>query len=477
MATSKHDVGRSDRHKGRLGCALCQRCLVGALVFTLGLLGSNTSEAQRSGGRFGGSSGFRSSSSSSSYRSSSSSSSYRSSSSSSSWGSSSSRSSYGSTYTPPPPPPPPPPWLTAVQYRRPSPMSATSYVNVGTIIPLSEDERLFEQQRTNPGQLRHGPYSFGGAAVGFAFGFGPLAALSYLLTRPPAPYSPNAPSQPYSNNGYAPMGANTSAGGDCEVRRVSLAFDSRIRKSLQESLDQIASNVDMSSPQGLWRGADQARQLLLQALHNVSAACFASYKSSAQGAEQLFARTCDDLNGRYEQATISNHRRNEPPDVTARREEGDGFVVVSIVVGINGNLQPLPNSGMRESVREVLRGLLPSNMEDLASLEVVWSPSIDQDRLSSAEMAVLYPELRPMDGAVAMGRVRCTACKNVYAKELGACPICGGTESISSELSAKQQAQISQGASASHMINCPYCAKPTPSYEVQCQHCGGRVKT
>ncbi len=314
------------------------------------------------------------------------------------------------------------------------------------------------------------------AAV-FVCSFAALAALAYLLTRPNRLYSENVPLPPYTYARYVPTPPKRSTASDCEVRRVSLAFDSRVRKSLQESLDSIASNVDMNSPKGLWVGADQARLLLLQALENVSAACIASYKSSAQGAEQLFARTCEDLNGRYDQATISNHRRSEPPDVTARREEGAGFVVVSIVVGINGNLQPLPNTGMRESVRQVLQGLLPRRVDDLASLEVVWSPSVDQDRLSSAEMAVLYPELRPIDGAGPMGRMLCTTCKSVYAKELGECPACGATEAVTSLLSAKQKAQLSQGASASHMINCPYCAKPTPSYEVQCQHCGGRVKT
>lgn len=454
-----------------------QRSLLGAMAFTLTLLCAMQSEAQRSGGRFGGSSGFRSSSSSSSYRSSSSSSSWRSSSSSSSssWRSSS-NSHYGGSSTTyyAPPPPPPPPWLTATQYHRPGPSDASAFISVGAYRSIAEPERVFEQQRFNQGQLKHGPFSYPGMAFGFLLSFTPLAALSWLVTRP----ARNAPQSPTNNyyGGYGQPVPSSASYGECEVRRVTLAFDHRARPALQAALDSIASHVDMSTPQGLWAGADQARQLLLQALANVSAAHVVSHKSSASGAEALFQRTCDDLNRRYDQATISNQRRNEAPDVRARREEGAGFVVVSIVVGINGNLSPIPNGPVRDTVQMVLRSLLPPNANDLASLEVVWSPSIDQDRLSSAEMAVLYPELKPIDSSVMMGRVSCSSCHNIYAKELGACPICGAKEAVASDLSAAQQAQVFAGAASSHTINCPFCRKPTPSYEVQCQHCGGRVK-
>jgi hypothetical protein len=352
-------------------------------------------------------------------------------------------------------------------------MSAAQNQAVGVHTRLDEAERAFEQQRTNPGELRYGPFSYAGMAVGFVVSMVPLSLLSWLVTRPARPYVPQA-TVPY--NLGPPMLASTTGHGECEVRRITLAFDARARRALQQSLDQIADNVDMNTPHGLLLGAQQARNLLRAAVGNAAAAYAVSHRASVAQAERVFVQTCDDLNRRYDQATISNHRRTEPPEVTARREEGDGFVVVSIVVGINGSLPQLSARPTRSSISQALADLLPRRADDLASLEVIWSPSIDQDRLSSAEMAVLYPELVSLAEAAPMGRVVCNSCHNIYAKELGGCPLCGAQQSTAATLSSTQQAQLASGASSAHTISCPFCRKPTPSYEVQCQHCGGRVK-
>jgi hypothetical protein len=371
-------------------------------------------------------------------------------------------------------PPPPPPWLTAVQYRRPAAPSISTLVMAGVVLQALPAEAAILAQRNDSGATRYGPFRFGPAVIGGLVAFAPLAALSALVTR----QAPSAPYTPYAQQPSTPMGpvlARTQGYGECEVRRVTIAFDWRARAQLQQALDQIAASVDMSSPHGLWMGADRARQLLLQWLSSASAACFVSLKGSASAAEQLFGRVCDDINRRYDEATISNQRRNEPPDVRARREEGQGFVVVSMVLGINGALAPLPDWPSVDAVRQALSTLVPATPDALAALEVVWSPSVDQDRLSSAEMAVLYPELVALQGAEPIGRVSCRACKTVYARELGRCPTCGSPDAIPSPASAAQQSQAF-APSSSHMIPCPYCTKPTPAYEVQCQHCGGRVK-
>ena len=56
-------------------------------------------------------------------------------------------------------------------------------------------------------------------------------------------------------------------------------------------------------------------------------------------------------------------------------------------------------------------------------LELIWSPSEPGDRMSSAELEVLYPELARLDASV--GRVACSHCAAVFARELGTCPACG----------------------------------------------------
>lgn len=342
---------------------------------------------------------------------------------------------------------------------------------------MSPAETQVLAQRNEQGDWQHGPFRFGAALVGAVVSFLPLAGVSWAVSTLPTPSSaPTPTSGPTPNNGpLVPVMARTQGMGECEVRRVTVAFDWRARPQLQQALDQIASSVDMGSPYGLWQGSDMARKLLHQWLSNARAACFVSLKGSASAAEMLFGRVCEDLNRRYDQATISNNRRHEAPEVTARREEGEGFVVVSMIVGINGALAPLPEWPTIDSVAQALGTLVPPTPDMLAALEVVWSPSIDQDRLSSAEMAVLYPELVSLQGTEAIGRVICRPCKTVYARELGSCPTCGSSDAAPSPASAQQQ-QYAYNPASSNMIACPYCRKPTPAYEVQCQHCGGRVK-
>lgn len=340
-------------------------------------------------------------------------------------------------------------------------------------------EQQVLQQRNDPGDWTYGSFRFGAAVIGAAASFVPLALVSFAVSNIPAPqqgFTPVAGGTPAAPQGpLVPAFLRTQGMGECEVRRVTIAFDWKARTQIQQALDQIASSVDMNSPYGLWQGSDMARRLLAQWISSARAACFVSLKGSASAADMMFGRVCEDLNRRYDQATISNNRRNEPPEVTARREEGEGFVVVSIIVGINGALAPLPEWPTAESVSQALGTLVPPTPDMLAALEVVWSPSIDQDRLSSAEMSVLYPELVALHGQEPIGRMICKACKTVYARELGSCPTCGSADATPSPASTQQQ-QYAYNPASSNTIQCPYCRKPTPAYEVQCQHCGGRVK-
>lgn len=54
------------------------------------------------------------------------------------------------------------------------------------------------------------------------------------------------------------------------------------------------------------------------------------------------------------------------------------------------------------------------------------SPSEETDRMSSAELEVLYPQWVRLDEGV--GRVVCAHCRAVWARELLRCPACGAAE-------------------------------------------------
>ena len=53
----------------------------------------------------------------------------------------------------------------------------------------------------------------------------------------------------------------------------------------------------------------------------------------------------------------------------------------------------------RAALRTALDALVPTR-GGLAALEVIWSPSVDEDRMSAVDLAAHYPELVPLrDGS------------------------------------------------------------------------------
>jgi hypothetical protein len=62
-------------------------------------------------------------------------------------------------------------------------------------------------------------------------------------------------------------------------------------------------------------------------------------------------------------------------------------------------------------------------------MEVIWSPAAADDRLSTAELEHLYPELRAIDPESVLGRVICAYCGGPYSGELLRCPHCDAPSS------------------------------------------------
>ncbi len=176
-------------------------------------------------------------------------------------------------------------------------------------------------------------------------------------------------------------------------------------------------------------------------------------------AQERFNQMAAKLRGRYSKELVRNERQEEAGDVRARAREGKGLVVVSLLVGRTG----LPSLPPRKVSSDTLHALLEKLTwgDSVHMLEVIWSPAADADRMSSAELEVLYPELVRLDEE-ALGRVACPSCQALYAAELGACPSCGDT---------------AEGTGAKHVLAgpCPHCQADMPRYETKCENCGAWV--
>jgi uncharacterized membrane protein len=259
--------------------------------------------------------------------------------------------------------------------------------------------------------VRYTDPSLPAGVVTFGLTFGALGALVWRLTRPRPPAPPGAP-----RRGPFP---------GCDLRRVSVGFDGGARPTLQRELRAIAARNDPADPRARHRSVTEVVALLAAHLASARYACLQSAAMTPAAAEGAFERLATDLRGRYLVEAVSNRQVIAAPAVAARAEEGPGMLVVSVLVASTEDLPELDGAPSPQGLRDALARLAPSRGEAMAGYELIWSPSDEADRMSSAELEERYPELAKLDPASAFGRAQCAYCRAVYARELGRCPGCG----------------------------------------------------
>ena len=215
------------------------------------------------------------------------------------------------------------------------------------------------------------------------------------------------------------------AAATCEVRRISLAFDWTERARLQEALEALAGDHDMGSERGMFQAAHRVFRLLERSLGAVRYGMWTRHRLAPSGAESKLQQVAVDLRARFTEETVRNAERRDAAERAARPEDGEGLVVVSVVIGATVHRPDPPAEFTAETLRAVLAQSLPARSAELVALEVVWSPSADADRMSSREVEQFYPELRRLDAGGALGGRSCGYCRAVFAAELGECPACG----------------------------------------------------
>ncbi|MAQ13711.1 MAG: hypothetical protein CMN30_02825 [Sandaracinus sp.] len=215
-----------------------------------------------------------------------------------------------------------------------------------------------------------------------------------------------------------------------DVTALMVAVDVRARAAIQAQLDAMARSGDTATAAG-------RRRLLAAAIaaleeHRAAWVYVGSHDARPAAppvAEANFQRMTGDLRSRFRHELLRNREgatatQDAPGSLKARPEEGDGLCVISVVVAARRTLADLDGIADPERFRQAFRVLRSLSTMELVAFEVIWSPSAEDDRMSSAELEVLYPELHRLAGEP-LGRVACPHCGATYACELGQCPSCG----------------------------------------------------
>lgn len=209
--------------------------------------------------------------------------------------------------------------------------------------------------------------------------------------------------------------------GSCELRRISVAFDWTQRAKLQQVLENVGKRHDVQSEHGMYAAAKDVARILSAALSGARYAMWESRYAWPNDAEQTFFALANDLKSRYRYDT----KRGNAPEGAPNAEEGEGLVVVSLVLGSTRRFPDLPSRFDASALAQALVSWMSVSARELVAVEVVWSPALERDRMSSAELVEVYPELLPLAAAEGLGRVQCGHCSGIFAGELTRCPVCG----------------------------------------------------
>lgn len=223
-----------------------------------------------------------------------------------------------------------------------------------------------------------------------------------------------------------------------DVTAITLALDWTVRARFQQALRELAVRHRLDTAAGRALVVRQTATLLLESQASwLCAGSRCTEPMSVRGAEAFFRQLAVDLRARFKRELIRRHEatlvQQDAPGLRARPDEGPGVVVVSLLVASRRELfdvtRPTDVAQIRHALSEIRDA---AGHNQVLVFEVIWSPAADEDRMSTHELELFYPELRPVEGAPRLGSHACTHCRGVFPAELGTCPHCGAARAACS---------------------------------------------
>jgi hypothetical protein len=199
------------------------------------------------------------------------------------------------------------------------------------------------------------------------------------------------------------------------IRRLSLAVGPEARAEVQQALRSIAAGGARTSPERE-KLVGATLELLRRHAPHVRYALWSVERHRASPGKRRFVELTQSLRERFKHETVGGTA--PVPHLGASPEEGPGLVVVTLLA-TGAPRRSFPTTLDVPAALDAFHARWP------LGVELIWSPAEPDDRMSSAELETLYPELARLSDDV--GRVTCAFCGALHAKELRTCPACGAS--------------------------------------------------
>jgi uncharacterized membrane protein len=219
--------------------------------------------------------------------------------------------------------------------------------------------------------------------------------------------------------------------GDVDVTVLRVAIDGRARKFVQRELKVIADQHDTATADGRAGMLSEVANLLRRTRDAwVYGGAVNEPMRTLGETKPAYDRFVDDARSRFQYETISNEqgqrRITAGPDITPHSFEGEGLILVTLVIAARTQLYTVSFIRDGEDLRKALEAVSYVSAAQLVAVDIVWSPSEENDRMSSMELEARYPrpEMIPITGAL-VGKTFCAYCSGPFPAELRSCPHCG----------------------------------------------------
>eukprot|EP00238_Polyblepharides_amylifera_P001195 CAMPEP_0196572122 /NCGR_PEP_ID=MMETSP1081-20130531/2224_1 /TAXON_ID=36882 /ORGANISM="Pyramimonas amylifera, Strain CCMP720" /LENGTH=373 /DNA_ID=CAMNT_0041889329 /DNA_START=460 /DNA_END=1581 /DNA_ORIENTATION=+ len=171
-------------------------------------------------------------------------------------------------------------------------------------------------------------------------------------------------------------------------------------RGLQKDLERIADRADTSSADGLhYIMTETVLALMRNPEYWVYASSACASADDAMEAEQRFQSLSMEERGKFKEETLVNvDSRRRKGEMRDSQEGGVGtneYIVVTVLAAVDGLLR-LPKVDNSADLRNVLNQIGGIGVDQVAAVEVLWTPQDENDTLTAEEVLTDYPKLVPL---------------------------------------------------------------------------------
>ncbi|MEO8893035.1 MAG: DUF1517 domain-containing protein [Coleofasciculaceae cyanobacterium] len=177
------------------------------------------------------------------------------------------------------------------------------------------------------------------------------------------------------------------------VSKLQVALSSSA-PSVQSELSQLTLEADTATTQGLKKLLEDAVVTLLRNTESWTHVFGSSETiSNREAAETVFNRLSIEERSKFSAETLTNvdgkirQRELIKPE---KNDDGAAYIVVTLLVGTADDRPLFASIDTSEEMQEILKQVAAMQLDYLMVFELLWSPQVDTDTLTEAELAAEY---------------------------------------------------------------------------------------